>query len=417
MRILTLSNLYPPTHLGGMELRLQETIQGLQERGHQCQVLTSDFVPPGIVLSDEPGVARFLSLDADVYHYKPLHYVLNRQAQLRQNVEAFKNLARAFRPDLVFFWCMWNLSPALIATAKALFPGRVVQSFAGYWPVEPDAHEQYWLTETPGRITDVIRRLLAPLVLSRWYRPVRWSDITFEHAVFVSQYVYDYLGQAGLVFPHAKVIFSGIETDEFIPAHSGASTTSELRVLCAGGWARHKGAHTVIEAIRLLDEQGVSNISLTVIGRGHPNERVELEALVRDAHLEGRVVFRTAVARDNMPDVYREHDVLVVATLSAEPLARTVMEGMASGLTVVASATGGTPEMIADGRDGLLFAPGDSRQLSVLLQRLVEAPDLRERLAAAARVTAVARFDIRRMVDEIEGFLEEVVAQIRYESI
>ena len=120
-----------------------------------------------------------------------------------------------------------------------------------------------------------------------------------------------------------------------------------------------------------------------------------------------------AVARNEMPRILGAHDALVVPTVSPEPLARIVIEGMACGLTVLASRVGGTPEMIDHGHDGFLFAPSDSYRLSELLQRLADEPALRERLGAAARVTSVVRFDIQRMVDEIEQYLEEVLVETR----
>lgn len=413
MRILFISNFYPPAHFGGMELRLQETIEGFKTKGHQCQVLTSSFVPSNTTLPAETGVTRTLNLESDVYHYQPLHYLLVRRAQLRQNREAFTRVASEFEPDLVFFWCMWNLSPAVIATAKSLFPKRVIQSFAGYWPVEPDAHEKYWLVDSEEHWLGWLKRWFAPLALSRWYRPIQWSDIIFEHAVFVSKYVQDHLRQAGLAFPHSRVILSGIETNQFKPSSAQTAVRSDLAILCAGGWAHHKGAHVLIKAVQLLDEQGVEAFSLTLIGRGHPEERAKLEMMVKDAGLQDRICLQAAVPRDEMPRVLGEHNVLVVPTLSPEPLARIVMEGMACGLTVIASRVGGIPEMIDHGHDGFLFAPGDSRQLSQILTRLAKTPGLRHQVATMARNTAVERFDIQRMIEEIEAFLVEVKAQYK----
>jgi glycosyltransferase involved in cell wall biosynthesis len=112
-----------------------------------------------------------------------------------------------------------------------------------------------------------------------------------------------------------------------------------------------------------------------------------------------------------MPQILGGHDVVVVPTLSPEPLARIVMEGMACGLVVIASHTGGSPEMIVNGEDGFLFEPGDSGQLGELLAQLAQVPTLRRRVATRARAKAAAQFDIQRMIDEIEEFLEEVMAQ------
>jgi glycosyltransferase involved in cell wall biosynthesis len=72
---------------------------------------------------------------------------------------------------------------------------------------------------------------------------------------------------------------------------------------------------------------------------------------------------------------------------------------------------GGTPEMIEHGVDGLLFAPGDSAALADHIRSVAADPHLRQRLSTMARQTAEARFQIGRMVDEIEAFLEGVLAE------
>jgi glycosyltransferase involved in cell wall biosynthesis len=418
MRLLFVSNLYPPANLGGMELRCQEVVQGLEALGHACTVLTSDFAPEGVVIPAQPNVRRTLALESDVYHYRPMEHLTQYAGRLRGNEAALRAAAADARPDLAFFWGMWNLSPALIAAARKIFPGRVVQSFAGYWPIEPDAHEQYWRANDGDRKGQIFRRTLASLALSRRYRPAHWPEITFDHAIFCSRFVEERLVAGGVSFPHARVIFSGIDTDQFRPAGDpGQRQADIMRVLFAGGLTHHKGAHTVIEALLALPGdgrlagQGKRQISLTLVGRGHAEYENILQGMAAHPALKGRVSFRPAVPRAEMPAVLREHDVFVLPTLTEEPLSRAVMEGMSSGLAVVASDSGGTPEMITHGADGLLFPPGDCAALAEHLGRLAEDPGLRVCLGQAARQTALARFDIRRMICEIEAFLEESLAQ------
>src|SRR5690606_25789753 len=103
----------------------------------------------------------------------------------------------------------------------------------------------------------------------------------------------------------------------------------------------------------------------------------------------------------------RQSDVLVLASTGlgeASPVA--VMEAMSTGMPVICSRIGGTPEMITDGVDGFLVDRGDEQGLASKLTMLAESAELRARIGAAARRRAVEQFDIRRttlrLLDAIE---------------
>lgn len=412
MRVLFISNFYPPAHLGGKEIRCQQVVQGLRSKGHTCLVLTSSFVPHGATLPDQPDVRRLLALESDAYYYHPLDHLLHHPVRLRANLNVLEKTISEFEPDLVFVWGTWNLSPALAAAAEEQLPGRVVYSFAGYTPLEPDVHERFWRAQNGKWFDRQLRRAIAPLALSSRYRPIQARSLEFAHAITCSQFVLRRLREGGLALPHANVVFSGIDVSRFVP---GPATTprcpGELEVVYAGELSPRKGVHVAIEAIHLLAERGYQRVKLTIVGSGHPGYRARLESMVRDANLARSVEFRSAVSRDDMPLLLRQFDALVLPSGSdvPEPLSRAVMEAMSCGLVAVGTNAGGTPEMIKHGTDGLLFKPGDSADLASCLIALAEDAELRQRLSSAARQTAETRFDIERMVDEIEAFLAQVL--------
>jgi glycosyltransferase involved in cell wall biosynthesis len=102
-----------------------------------------------------------------------------------------------------------------------------------------------------------------------------------------------------------------------------------------------------------------------------------------------------------------EIDVVVHCSVRPEPFGQVVLEGLAAGVPVIASAAGGPAELITDGVDGVLTPPGDARQLASAMQRLVGDPFLRRRIGAAGRIrsrdftperTACGLLDIYRQV-------------------
>jgi glycosyltransferase involved in cell wall biosynthesis len=109
-----------------------------------------------------------------------------------------------------------------------------------------------------------------------------------------------------------------------------------------------------------------------------------------------------------MPRLMRQFDVLLLPSIWPEPFARVVLEGMLSDLVVVAAQTGGTVEILADGENGLLFAPGNVEDLAQKITCLADDPGLRRRLASAGHRTVSEKFTVMKMIDEIEHYLQEV---------
>ena len=98
-----------------------------------------------------------------------------------------------------------------------------------------------------------------------------------------------------------------------------------------------------------------------------------------------------------MPQLYNASDVIVVAAFASETTSLALQEGMACGKPVVASRTGGIPELLHDGVNGFLYPPRDSHALAALLQKLRSDPAGAVPLATQALATAQQRFSLPQM--------------------
>jgi glycosyltransferase involved in cell wall biosynthesis len=171
-----------------------------------------------------------------------------------------------------------------------------------------------------------------------------------------------------------------------------------------------KGAHTALEALAVLVNQyGLTNLRLTMVGSGEPDYEARLSQLVQEHQLEHYVTFLGAQPVETLPTLYRQADIFLFTSIWPEPFGRVVVEAMASGAAVVGAATGGAAEMMQPGHNALTFAPADAGALAAHVVRLLQTPSLRTALAAAGRQTAVELYDIGRMAADIETCLQEVV--------
>jgi glycosyltransferase involved in cell wall biosynthesis len=182
------------------------------------------------------------------------------------------------------------------------------------------------------------------------------------------------------------------------------------RLLFVGRLAPQKGVHTTLSALEYLRQYFPDlHPTLTIVGSGHQTYTTQLRTLASQSGCEKLVDFVAAVRTQEVPSLMVEHDILLVPSVWDEPFGRVVVEGMAAGLPVVGTATGGSGEILVDGLNGLTFPVEDEKALAQCIIRLVQNPDLYAQLSIAAKETSL-KFDLINMVDGIECYLHEVAA-------
>ena len=185
-----------------------------------------------------------------------------------------------------------------------------------------------------------------------------------------------------------------------------------MSLLYIGRLTPEKGAHTAIEAMgRLVHEHGLKNFKLTIVGDGEADYLTHLRQLAETKNVASFVTFQPALPKAALPALYQRSDIFLFTSIWAEPFGRVIVEAMASGVAVVGTKVGGAAEILIDEQNALTFTADDPASLSDQLKRLIESRDLRQRLADSARETAVRKFDIRRMIEEIEAYLQNIALQ------
>jgi glycosyltransferase involved in cell wall biosynthesis len=414
MRILVITNYYPPVELGGWEQLTCNVVTKLQEHDHQVAVLTSNYQKDQI-LNFEPHTHRSLHLESyDPEKYHP-NYTLFHRKQERENIETLTWLVNSFDPDIIYINGMWNLPYSLVKAAEELSPGRVVYYIASYWPTEIDAHTAYWTSPAESSWRQVPKSILASLVKKAFISSTPRNQLEFKLVLCVSAFVQDYLvEEVGVPKERTRVVHNGIELELF-KVDPVRTEIENLRLLYAGRLSPDKGVHTILESLGILKTtQPDLVIELSIYGSGSQNYQKQLEQLVSKYHLESCVRFEGVVPREEMPDVYAAHYVLIFPSIWAEPLARIIQEAMACGLVVIGTATGGTREILHDGENGLIFEAGDAQMLAEKIFQIFDDEKLRTRLAKAGRRTVKEEFSLDCMVEEIEKSFTQILEQRKY---
>lgn len=256
------------------------------------------------------------------------------------------------------------------------------------------------------------RHELRPIGAARFKRPF------FRHfatMIAVSEAVRTVFVASRVMDPERVVtVRNGVDTDCPWAARGGLRRAIGLDdddvpvVGYVGRLSPGKGLDTLIEAMALLRRDGGPRARIFIVGDdpsrggaygGALRRRADRLGLGGSAHFFGWVEDAAAAAAD--------FDLLVVPS-RAEPCGLVTLEGMVHGLAIIATAAGGTPELIRDGREGLLVPPDDPPALAARLARLLGDPELRARLGAAAHRRVTGEFPLSRMLDGVEGVYRRV---------
>jgi glycosyltransferase involved in cell wall biosynthesis len=140
----------------------------------------------------------------------------------------------------------------------------------------------------------------------------------------------------------------------------------------------------------------------TIVGTG-PG-RAELERLIQASQLEEQVILAGSVSQEDLVAMYHAADVFVL-TSKSEGIPVSAMEAMSCGLCVVAPRITGIPELVEDGRTGLLFGAGDLQDAVQILGRLMDDPELRIQMGQLGRKTVLKNFKVETNVKQLAKLL------------
>ena len=355
--------------VGGTETQLLALARNL-DRGR--------FRPHVACLSDDAELAdQFREAGCPVHVASP---DLNRFQRLQWLLSVLRMIRPAIVQAIGYAW-YWGIPSAVLSRVPA-----IIASERGI---------PYWKTSR--------HRLL-----DRWL--LRRASLVLVNADAVKRHVIQDLG----VRPDACcVIPNGIDLEAFedtaeigLRGDIPIEASFDRPVVCAvGNLKPEKGIDTLLTACVTIREQSGSEVpQLWVVGDGIM--RPQLEALSRELGRPESTVFWGQ--RDDVPAVLGHATVGVLASRT-EGLPNVVLEYMAGGLPVVATAVAGTPELVVDGETGFLVPPDAPDCLAEAILRLLHDPCLARRMGQAGRSRVEQQFSLERMVQETEAAYEFVL--------
>lgn len=371
MKVLSISNFFPPGEIGGAEISAFYSAQGLMARGARLHAL----VVNARASVDQHVAEVYQGIPVSRYRYRYLGRNRWRELFDRRIYRATLAVLRRVKPDIVHVHNITGASLApLIACRYVGVP--VVQTLHDLWALCPN-NMMYRRAQPPCSIHPGQHRNCGACARHlEWWADVpgrRWlfRRLLSHVRVFIapSQFYRDLHIQAG--YPAARVITLpyGIPTEPLAPLSEPAvarvlrDDAGSFTLLMVGSFMEHKGADSVLAAIRQLTSEDA---------QAHKPSRPwrwiiagYIDPVYKRALSEFRNVRQLAwVPFSQMRTLYAYADAVVQPSVWHENQPLSIMESFMAGTPVIGSRAGGVPELIADGETGLLFRTGDGDNLA-----------------------------------------------------
>lgn len=185
------------------------------------------------------------------------------------------------------------------------------------------------------------------------------------------------------------IIRNGVDTTEFfpVPREYSADSAKPFRVLAIARLTPRKGLRSLLEAMKILKEKETREFTLDIAGDG--DERESLESFAKENGLSERVRFIGRVPHAEIVPLYHRAHVYVLPSLN-EGMSNNVLEALASGLPIVTTDTGGTRELVEDGKNGCIIRMRDAEHIAEKLSFLASHPKEAEAYGNESRRRAEA---------------------------
>jgi L-malate glycosyltransferase len=218
-------------------------------------------------------------------------------------------------------------------------------------------------------------------------KSVLYSKFT-DHFVGVSQYTVDQIVKdyGNRVENRTSLIYNGIDTDRY----KKRCSTNTGKFIVASHLRASKGIQDLINAVKLLPHSEKKNLKIDIYGEG-PLE-TQLMDMVKTLSLQE--IFSFQGSSSKLPDLFQNYSFLLQPTYM-ECFSLSILESIASNVPVVTTDVGGNTEIVEDGKNGFIFKPGDIKEFSEILNKILKN---QKQIHGSVNGTVEQQYNLNKMV-------------------
>ena len=385
MRIVIIISRYYP-YIGGAEVFAQKVAEYLVKKGHEVDIIT---------MVRDKGLSKFENINNVMIH------------RIREGKFGF----------LSFIICLLHLVWYILKMDKSRdydlihSVGDGIPSYVGTL-IKKLKRKPHLITIQGGNIAPGFKNNLSGKILKRLQK---WSFKNADSIHVISRKLYQQVQELNA---HDVVIIpNGVDAQVFKPMDKAALrkmhgfSQDEKIIISVARLIPRKGIDYLIKATALVLEH-LPNVRLIIVGDG--THRAELEKLIEQLKLGDVAKIIGLISHNQIPEYLNLADVFVIPSLY-EPLGIVTIEAMACGVPVIGSNVDGIPDVIEDGKNGILVPPADEKQLADALLTLLQDEKLRNRYAQEGLKTVKDKFLWETVLMKIEQEYNKCTKSGNYE--
>ncbi|GAB4139094.1 MAG: hypothetical protein Fur0046_14050 [Cyanobacteria bacterium J069] len=397
MKILILSNFFPPEFLGGYELGCAQVVEQLRQQGHNVQVLCS-IAYETLVPATEPGVMRTFSL-ANLYYGVQIADAHRRLVQHQARVSHFPNVyqllqtLRWFKPDVVYCFNLLGLGGLGILDA--------LDSVGVPWVWHLMDRVPAQLVEN---VSDQIRLLFS----------CGQGNFSKGTHISMSQVLLDEIDSFNVQLGDRIHIVPGWVTplSPNLPKRTYAPE-GITRFVFAGGINSNKGVDLILDAASHLREEGVKQFCIDLYGSGDVQKYVAIAARLG---ISEQVRFMGSCTREKLLEKYQNYDALLFPSWEREPFGFVPIEAAAEGCAVIMTRQVGAAERLVGGVH-CLKANRIAQEISGAMRQLIGDRGLLESLAQRGCAFVRQDLSLSKLGANIETILYASTRAIKWDAV
>lgn len=408
MKLLVITDSYPPHHSGGYELRAREILDGLDHRNHEILVLTSKCPRQSCDLHrGEKNIFRKLHAD------KPTKRLMGRIYSEYLDIKFIHDAIHTFRPDLIYLFHVINLTRTIYPyLADRNIPIVFDEGGKGY--LYSSLHRGPWYSFIDHKSGSKIKNRVKPIfvrvisLLSKDLLKQHWIWPANIQVYFNSHLNRQNARNAGLAVEECPVIHSGID-EKLFEYQPREKMGKPIQILVPG---RIESRKSQMDAIALLAELLRANIDarLIIVGTNNSNSYLqEIMKKIDSLGLEGKVEVLPMVEHQTLVRFYQESDICFFTSRAQTGLSRVPLEAMACGCLLFTYGDEGSNEIVEDKETGFIVPRGNVAQMVETIRDLCNDHEKYRRMIRNARKSVEENHTMDMYIDTIEYFLKKAV--------
>ena len=384
MKILVVSNLYPPYYIGGYEIGCQNFVNYIQKNtNNSTLVLTSNYGNPQI---EEKNIERNL-LTSWSYSKKSRFfvYIKNWYREI-QNRKIFLNTLNNFKPDKIVFWNMTGISLNMTRIAeKEKIPYCIYAFDEQFSRLDEDFYTRQVRKVFKNFVPNIENIIFASKFLKKSFLLSRKKNIKPKNNLVINWGV--------LTQSKRKLLLS----------------KKKINILYIGQIVKHKGLDILLKAIGLLDNKILNQINLNIFGGIHDKDFfLQNSKFIIKNKLQNIIKFNKKFKREDLKKIMIKHEILIFPSTWQEPFAISLLEAQSFGLAIIASDTGGTRESLSNGQAGILFKNKHYVELSKIIEKLIIKQSLINKYSHAAQNNIKKKYNFSITAKKILNFIKKI---------